>query len=134
MISTPPFFREVKMIPISTKSSERHSKNGAAVPEPDCGNKSVAQQPIHPAPTRRPTLLARVGKYTLIVAGLCAAVGGIEGALTGAMLAPSKDAGTLIMAVAIDRGILLGLVGGAIGAAIGAFDWCVGNRKKKVKN
>jgi hypothetical protein len=79
-------------------------------------------------------LLSRVGKYALILGGLCATVGAVEGALVGALLAPRKDPGTLMRVVAIDRFILLGLAGAGIGAAIGALDWCLGSGKQKVKN
>jgi hypothetical protein len=78
-----------------------------------------------------PALLSRVGKCALMLGGLCAIIGGVEGALAGSLLAPAKDHGALILAVAVDRGILLGLIGTGIGAAIGVLDWRVGSRKKK---
>jgi hypothetical protein len=62
---------------------------------------------------------------------MCAALGAVEGALTGLMLSPGKNAGNLILVVAVDRCILLGLAGVGIGAVIGALDWCFGGRKKK---
>ena len=79
----------------------------------------------------RPTLLARVGKYALVLGGLCAAFGVAEGAFVGFLLAPSKEAGALVLAVAVDRCILLGLLGAGIGAAVGLFDWWRGSRTNK---
>ncbi len=83
------------------------------------------------APVPRPPLLSRIAKYTLIVGGLCAAVGAAEGVLTGYMLSPNKVSGALILVVAADRFVLLGIAGGVIGAVIGTVDWCLWNRKKK---
>src|SRR5579872_3069526 len=108
----------MNMTPNSTHPSGLHSLRGATL--------APAPAPLEPVsqPPQRPSLLSRVGKYVLIVGGMCAAVGAVEGALTGALLAPSNDPGTLIMIVALDRCILLGLAGAGIGAVIGAFDWC----------
>jgi hypothetical protein len=80
----------------------------------------------------RPSLLSRAGKYALVVSGLCATVGAAEGALTGYMLASNHgDAGGVIFAIAMDRFLLLGLVGLVIGTVIGAVDWWLAGRKKK---
>ncbi len=118
----------------STRSSELHLVPGATLRSPHASAEPVPQELLPPTSPPRPSLRSRVGKYALIVGGLCAAVGAVEGALTGAMLAPSRDPSGLILVVALDRFILLGLAGAGIGAAIGAVDWCLGTRKKKVKN
>jgi hypothetical protein len=76
-----------------------------------------------------PTLRSRVGKYALIVGGLCAAIGAVEGAVIGFILAPHKDAGTAIFALAFDHAIFLGLTGAGAGAIIGAVDWYVACRR-----
>jgi hypothetical protein len=91
----------------------------------------LADAPVPPSPPRPPTLLSRVGRYALVLGGVCAAFGAVEGALVGFLLAPSKEAGALVLAVAVDRCILLGLLGAGIGAVVGVFDWRRGSRKKK---
>jgi len=127
-------FPDVNMSHNSTRSSAIPSLQGATIPPPQARAESVSPQPNPPSPSPRRSLLSRVGKYALILCGLCAIVGAIEGALAGALLAPRKDPGTLILVVAIDRFILLGLAGAGIGAAIGALDWCLGTPKQKGKN
>jgi hypothetical protein len=92
-----------------------------------------SHEPIAPIGTARPSLLSRVGKYALIVGAFCAAVGAIEGALAGSLLAPSQERGTYIMVIAFDRCMLIGLAGTVVGAAIGAFDWFFGSRKQKAR-
>jgi hypothetical protein len=82
---------------------------------------------IAPGP---PTLWARVGKYALLMGGISAVLGALEGALIGSLLAPRKDPGTLILVVALDRCIVLGLIGAVFGAAVGGLDWCLRLRKK----
>jgi hypothetical protein len=57
-------------------------------------------------------------------------VGALEGALVGFLLASSKNSGALILAVTVDRCILLGLIGVAVGAALGVLDWYRGFRRK----
>ena len=117
----------------ATPSSVFPSFQGATIPPQDRGE-PVPPQPISPSPCSRRSLLSRVGKYALIVGGLCATVGAVEGALTGALLAGRKNPGPWILVLAIDRFLLLGLAGAGIGAAIGTLDWCLGTRKQKMKN
>jgi hypothetical protein len=113
----------------STNSSAYLSLQGATILRAE----PLPPEPIPLSPSPRCSLLSRVGRFALIVGGLCAMVGAFEGALMGALLAPKKDPGALIMVVAVDRFILLGLAGAIVGAAIGALDWGLGARKQKVK-
>jgi hypothetical protein len=74
--------------------------------------------------------LANGSKYALILALVCALIGGIEGAIVGALLSPKKTPGSLILLVAIDRSLILGLAGAAVGFAIGTVDRFLGPKKK----
>ena len=99
------------------------SRSSASVP-------MVADPVAQPLP-RPATWLARVRKYALVGGGLCAAAGAIEGAVVGALLAPRNNPGALIMTVALDRALLLGLGGAVFGAGIGLIDWLLGSRRKR---
>src|SRR5438309_288124 len=81
--------------------------------------------PLEPVvlPPRPPTWLARVGKCALILGLAGALLGAIEGAVIGAILAPRRDPAGLILVIAFDRAVFLGLVGTAFGAAVGSLDW-----------
>ncbi len=91
-------------------------------------NASDADSAARPVP---PGLLARVRHYALIVGGLCALVGALEGAVVGAMVAPHGNAGRLVLAVACDRCLLLGLAGAVFGAAIAVGERYLGLGKKR---
>jgi hypothetical protein len=71
-----------------------------------------------PAVPRWPARLVRAGQSALLVGALCAALGLAEGAFVGSILASRQAPGDLMLAVAIDRGILLGLVGAVFGALL----------------
>jgi hypothetical protein len=77
-----------------------------------------------------PTLFSRVRKYTLLMGGVCAVAGAVEGAIVGSILSPGKAADPFIMTVALDRFLLLGLLGAGFGAVVGALDWYVRSQKK----
>jgi len=75
-------------------------------------------------------LLSRVRNYALAVGGLCALAGALEGAIVGAILAPRGDSGTVILTVALDRGLLLGLAGAVFGTGIALLDRYLGSGRK----
>jgi hypothetical protein len=83
-----------------------------------------------PAP-RPPALLPRVRNYALALGGLCALAGAVEGAVVGTILAPHRDPATMILAVALDRCVLLGLAGAAFGAAVPVVDRYLGSGRKR---
>jgi hypothetical protein len=80
-----------------------------------------ATQPSPVAPSKVPAWLARAGRYALIVGGLCAAVGVLEGVAIGMVLAPRENPLGLLVQLSLDRGIVLGLMGGVLGAISGVF-------------
>jgi hypothetical protein len=67
----------------------------------------------------------------LISGGIGVLAGAMEGAIVGSLLAPPEGAGALILAVALDRAVLLGVLSAAFGALIGAFDWYQKARRKR---
>ena len=83
------------------------------------------------AATPPATFLARLRKYVLTGGGLCFAAGAIEGGIIGSILAPQNDPGTLILKLALDRGILLGLGGAVFGSGIAVLEWLLRSRKKQ---
>jgi hypothetical protein len=87
--------------------------------------------PVPPTPSRPPTLLSRVRNYALAVGGLCALAGAIEGIIVGLILAPHQGGGSLILAVALDRCLLLGLGGAVFGAVVALYDWYLGSGRKR---
>jgi hypothetical protein len=109
---------------------ELSSPQSKSVPQPAARPEGPPLAAVIP-PARTPTLLSRVGKYALIVGGVCAAIGALEGAIVGAILAQRQDRGTVVQLMAFDRGILLGLLGAAFGAVVGVFDHYLGSGRKR---
>src|SRR5262249_30163052 len=72
---------------------------------------------------RRPTALSRIGRYALMVGGICAALGPVEGGLVGLVLPPRNELSSLIVTIGCDRGLGFGIIGAGFGAVIGAMDW-----------
>jgi hypothetical protein len=81
--------------------------------------------------SRPPSLRERVGRHALLAGAFCALAGAVEGAVIGSMLTPHNEGGSLILALAIDRGLLLGLGGAACGALTGLLDWYVKSRQAR---
>jgi hypothetical protein len=110
------------MLDLSQRQSDVISQSSA-------GPEGPPLQAVEPPP-RVPSLLSRVVKYALIIGGISATFGAIEGATIGALLAPRQDSGTVIRLLALDRCVLLGLLGAAFGAFVGVLDRYLGGGKK----
>jgi hypothetical protein len=87
--------------------------------------------PLEATPPARPTLRSRMARYALMAGPLCALLGVLEGGVVGAILAPRKDPVPMILAISLDRGVLLGLLGVTFGALIGVLDYYLSSAKKR---
>ena len=87
---------------------------------------SSSEAPSGPPPRRTPPWLPLVAKWTIV----CALFGFVMGVALGAFTGTIMPEGSMTTLLALDRGILLALVGALLGAVAGALEWQKQERKR----